>query len=88
MNATNAMGLLSSLRLEYGRNAPQALPECPSRRVAMPQSQSRNAPTAKSQCPHILEHCGRNAPLLDGMPHFLGSRVFNIYIYIYIYIYM
>ena len=47
--------------------------------VAMPLLPSRNAPIAKSQCPHILEHRGCNAPLLDGMPHFLGSRVFNIY---------
>ena len=49
--------------------------------VAMPLLPSRNAPISKLQCPHIFEHCGRNAPLLDGMPHFLGSR---IYIYIYI----
>ena len=42
--------------------------------VAMPQSQSRNAPTVKSQCTHILEHPGRNATLLDGMPHFRDSR--------------
>ena len=57
------------------------MPHCLNAPVAMPLLPSRNAPTAKSQCPHILEHCGRNAPLLDGMPHFLGSRVFNIYIF-------
>ena len=42
--------------------------------VTMPLLQSRNAPTTKSQCIHILEHCGRNAPVLDGMPHFRDSQ--------------
>ena len=46
--------------------------------VAMPLLPSRNAPTAKSQCTHILEHRGRNAPLLDGMPHFRDSRFFML----------
>ena len=55
----------------------------------MPQSQSRNAPTAKSQRTHILEHRGRNASLLDGMPQFRDSQflgknyVFQYYLYSY-----
>ena len=52
--------------------------QCPYCLVAMPQSQSCNVPTAKSQCTHILEHCGCNAPLLDGMPHIRDSRFFNV----------
>ena len=41
-----------------GRNV-VGMPHCLNAPVAMPQSQSRNAPTAKSQCPTF----GRNAPL-------------------------
>ena len=54
------------------------MPLCLNAPVAMPLLPNRNAPIAKSQCTHILEHCGRhgrNAPLLDGMPHFRDSRI-------------
>ena len=50
------------------------MPRCLNAPVAMPLLPSRNVPIAKSECTHILEHCGRNAPLLDGMPHFCDSR--------------
>ena len=52
------------------------MPLCLIAPVAMPLLPSRNAPTAKSQCTHILEHRGCNAPLFDGMPHFRDGRVF------------
>ena len=52
------------------------MPLCLNAPVAMPLLPSCNAPTTKSQCTHILEHSGRNAPFLDGMPHFLDRRYF------------
>ena len=54
------------------------MPLCLNATVTMLLLSSYNAPIAKLQCTHILEHCGCNAPLLDGMPHFSNSWLFNV----------